>query len=283
MSRLLPIALSLLLIGLGCGKPANGSKENVPPPVPAKSPDEILVKKISEEPLIKSEEKGTESVRFDRNDPNQFRIGSTINTVLRNRRNKAKAGSRGLKLVPSRAAPVLLIKEVEQLEQLDLTDRNLSDIACLSQLTHFTSLYLSNNRLRKLQPLSKHRKLLALTLDGNKLKDLSPLAALAELNLLSFDSNQISDLKPLAQLNLLKYLYLGNNEVDRLDPLKDLENLVALDLSANQITDLSPLYGLSNLETIGLFDNANLTMEEIKKLQQALPGCTINHNVGKEE
>ena len=283
MFRLLPTTLSLLLIGLGCGKPSSSSEEDILPLMPAKLTEEVPVKEISEEPLIKFEEKEKESVRFDRNDPNQFRIGSTINTVLRNRRNKAKAGSRGLKLVPSRAAPVVLIEEVEQLEQLDLTGRNLSDITCLSQLTHFTSLYLSNNRLRKLQPLSKHQKLLALTLDGNRLEDLSPLAALAELNLLSFDSNQVSDLKPLAQLNLLKYLYLGNNEVDRLDPLKDLANLVALDLSANQITDLSPLYGLAKLETIGLFDNANLTMEEINKLQQALPGCTINHNVGKEE
>ncbi|SVD76280.1 uncharacterized protein METZ01_LOCUS429134, partial [marine metagenome] len=234
VSRLLPIALSLLLIGLGCGKPVNGSKEDVPSPIPAKSPDEILVKKISEEPLIKPEEKRVKAVRFDRKDPNQLRIGSTIDAVLRKRKNNAKSGSRGLKLVPSRAAPVLLIEEVEQLEQLDLTGRNLSDIACLSQLTHFTSLYLSNNRLSKLQPLSKHRKLLALTLDGNKLEDLSPLAALTELNLLSCDSNQVSDLKPLAQLNHLKYLYLGNNGIARLDPLKELENLVALDLSANQ-------------------------------------------------
>ena len=283
MSRLLPITLSLLLIGLGCGKPVNGSKEGIPPPIPAKSPDETLVKKISEEPLIKPEEKGRKAVRFDRKDPNQLRIGSTIDAVLRKRKNNAKAGSRGLKLVPSRAAPVLLIEEVEQLEQLDLTGRNLSDIACLSQLTHFTSLYLSNNRLSKLQPLSKHRKLLALTLDGNKLEDLSPLAALTELNLLSCDSNQVSDLKPLAQLNHLKYLYLGNNGIARLDPLKELGNLVALDLSANKISDLSPLYGLSKLETIGLFDNANLTLNEIEKLQQALPGCTINNNVGKKE
>ena len=92
MARLLPITLSLLLIGLGCGKPVNGSKENVPPPIPAKSPDEILVKKISEEPLIKPEEKGRKAVRFDRKDPNQLRIGSTIDAVLRKRKNNAKAG-----------------------------------------------------------------------------------------------------------------------------------------------------------------------------------------------
>lgn len=283
MSLLLPITLSLLLIGLGCGKPVNGSKEDVSPPIPATLSNEILVEKNSEEPLIKSEVKERKAVRFDRKDPNQLRIGSTIDAVLRKRKNNAKTGSRGLKLVPSRAAPVLLIEEVEQLEQLDLTGRNLSDITCLSQLTHFTSLYLSNNRLSKLQPLSKHRKLLALTLDGNKLEDLSPLAALTELNLLSCDSNQVSDLKPLAQLNHLKYLYLGNNGIARLDPLKELENLVALDLSANQISDLSPLYGLSKLETIGLFDNTHLTRNEIEKLQQALPGCTINNNVGKKE
>ena len=267
---------------LGCEKPANVSEAGISPAIPAMPSNEVLVEEVSKKPLVKkAEENKTESFRFDREDPNQLRIGSAINAVLRKRKNEAKAGSRGLKLVPSRAVPVLLTEEIKQIQELDLTGRELSDIACLSQLTHFTSLYLSDNRLSRLQPLTKHDNLLALTLDENQLDDLDPLRALTRLNLLSLDSNLVSDLKPLAPLIHLKYLYLGNNRITQIDPLENLENLVALDLSANQITDLDSLQRLTKLQSLGLFDNENLTLSEITKLQQALPGCTINHNVGE--
>ena len=109
MSRLLPITLSLLLIGLGCGKPVNGSKEDVSPPIPATSSDEILVEKISEEPLIKSEVTERKSVRFDRKDPNQLRIGSTIDAVLRKRKNNAKQQNN---ISGARSAPKMLCCDV---------------------------------------------------------------------------------------------------------------------------------------------------------------------------
>ena len=205
MAHLNTLVLSLLLIGLGCGKPVNDSKAEVSTPIPVKSVNEIPVEVIPHDPIDQLEER---EVRFELDDPNQFRIGSAINAALRKMKNQARAGSRGLKLVPSRAAPVLLIEEIRQLGELDLTGRELSDIACLSKTTYFTSLYLSDNRLSRLKPLAKHNNLLALTLDENQLDDLAPLSGLTRLNLLSLDSNRVSDLKTLAQLAQLKYLYL---------------------------------------------------------------------------
>jgi Leucine-rich repeat (LRR) protein len=278
VSHLKSLFSLLLLTGLGCGKPADNSGENVSTQAPAKPTNETPVEVVSPDSIVPLEEK---EARFDRSDPNQFRIGSAIHAALRKMKNQARTGSRGLKLVPSRAVPVLSVEEIRQLGELDLTGRQLSSIAGLSRFTHFTSLYISDNRLSRLQPLAKHNNLLALTLDENQLDDIAALSGLTRLNLLSLDSNRISSLEPLAKLTQIKYLYLGNNRIVRIDSLKKLENLVALDLSANQVTDLSPLYGLVKLETIGLYDNINLTQGEIKQLQKVLPSCTINHNIGK--
>ena len=276
MSHLKSLFLLLLITGFGCGKSDDNSSVDVSNPASAGSTDKISGEVVPYDPIVQLKEK---EVRFDRSDPNEFRIGSAIHAAVRKMKNQARTGSRGLKLVPSRAVPVLSVEEIRQLGELDLTGRQLSSIAGLSRFTHFTSFYLSNNRLSRLQPLAKHSNLLALTLDENRLDDITALSGLIRLNLLSLDSNRISNLEPLAKLTQIKYLYLGNNRIVRIDSLKNLENLVALDLSANQITGLDSLRGLFNLRSLGLFDNGGLKMSEIKELQKALPNCTINHNV----
>ena len=275
-----PLFLLLLLVGFGCSKPDSDSSTDESTRASVGLTNEIPGEMVSRDPIVQLEEK---EVRFDRSDPNQFRIGSAIHAALCKIKNQERTGSRGLKLVPSRAVPVLPVEEIRQLGGLELTGKQLSSIAGLSRFTHFTSLYLSDNRLSRLQPLAKHNNLLALALDENQFDDIAALSGLIRLNLLSLDSNRISNLEPLAKLTQIKYLYLGNNRIVRIDSLKNLENLVALDLSANQVTDLSPLYGLAKLETIGLYNNANLTQEEIKELQKALPGCTVNHNTKKKK
>ncbi len=63
-----------------------------------------------------------------------------------------------------------------------------------------------------------------------------------------------------------------------LEHLKGLTNLQTLYLTNNQITDagLEHLKGLTKLETLYL-NNPQITDEAVKKLQQALPNCEINH------
>ena len=220
-------------------------------------------------------------LRFARDDPNEFRVGSAINEALRKMKNQAMTESRALKLVPSRAVPELLVEDIKQLDELDLTGNKLSDITCLSELTHFNSLYLSFNDLTQLQPLEKHNHLLALTLDENQLDDLAPLAGLSKLNLLSLNSNKISDLRPINKLIYLKYLYLGENQIVDIDSLKGLDNLVILDLSKNQLTNVKALGELTKLRSLNLLDNDGLKVAEIQGLQKALPNCEILSNPTK--
>ena len=271
------ITVIFSLFAFGCGEPSAIHQLDA---------SRIQVKEISEassKELTNNTvaQVNLEKIQFERDDPNQFRVGSTINEALRKMKNQAMAESRALKLVPSRTVPELLVEDIKQLDELDLTGNKLSDIACLSELTHFNSLYLSFNNLTILQPLEKHNNLLALTLDENQLDDLAPLAGLSKLNLLSLNSNKISDLRPITKLIYLKYLYLGENQIVDIDSLKGLGNLVILDLSKNQLTNVKVLGGLTKLRSLNLFDNQGLNFAEIQGLQKALPNCEILSNSTK--
>ncbi len=87
-----------------------------------------------------------------------------------------------------------------------------------------------------------------------------------------------------ADLGKVQELDLGDKGIAAatdLMPLAGLTKLEGLYLGGNQITDLTPLMGLQELKGLHLSDNPNLTNAEIEKLQKALPGCDISHNVKK--
>jgi hypothetical protein len=87
----------------------------------------------------------------------------------------------------------------------------------------------------------------------------------------------ISDLTLLAKLTKLQKLVIPGNKITDLKPLASLTELQALDLRRNKITDLSPLAELKQLKEVTLYANY-ITMEEVNKLETALPNCKIFHN-----
>ena len=87
----------------------------------------------------------------------------------------------------------------------------------------------------------------------------------------------ISDLALLTKLTKLQKLVIPGNKITNLKPLTSLTELQALDLRRNKITDLSPLAELKQLKEVTLYVNY-ITMEEVNKLETALPNCKIFHN-----
>ena len=85
------------------------------------------------------------------------------------------------------------------------------------------------------------------------------------------------DIKLLAKLTKLEKLIITGNKITDLKPLVGLTELQALDLRRNKITDLSPLAELKQLKEVSLYANY-ITMEEVTKLEKALPKCKIFHN-----
>jgi internalin A len=112
---------------------------------------------------------------------------------------------------------------LEQKKELELRDRQITDVSPLANLINFKSLVLVNFK--------------SFFLDSNQITDISPLANLINLRELSLSSNQITDISPLANLINLKWLYLYTNQITDVSPLSNLMNLKELWLSENPIPD----------------------------------------------
>lgn len=119
------------------------------------------------------------------------------------------------------------IKGIEKfygLEQLGLSNNNISDISRLLNLVYLRDLDLSNNNIRDL-------------------------------------SN--GDISSLTFLTRLEKLDLSNNNISNISGLTYLIKLEELDLRYNNINDISPLYELENFSQF-VFSNQNITIESEK-------------------
>ena len=142
--------------------------------------------------------------------------------------------------------------------ELDLSTNGLSnsDIIPVRHMINLEVLNLSGNQISDLTPLSGLKKLKVLFLyDNKRISDLSPLSSLKNLTDLGLYDNRISDLSPLSNLTNLTRLTLDDNQISDLSPLENLVNLTELGLRYNKVSDLKPLSGLRNLKKLNLGNN----------------------------
>lgn len=141
----------------------------------------------------------------------------------------------------------------QTLKTLNLEEKNLMDITELQSLHTLKNLYLGNNQII----------------------DISPLQSFSNLKKLYLNSNLITDLLPLQSMYQLEILLLQDNSIENIQPISELHNLKHLDISNNPtLSDITALSDLTNLEFLNLI-GTNVSEKEKRKLQMALPNCTI--------
>jgi internalin A len=111
---------------------------------------------------------------------------------------------------------------------------------------------LSNKEISDITPIKYLTNLTWLNLSGNQVSDLTPIKYLTNLTWLNLSDNQVSDLTPLQSLTNLDTLYLDNNLISKITPLQSLTHLTDLRLTDNQISNLTSLNYLNNLENLEL-------------------------------
>lgn len=121
----------------------------------------------------------------------------TVEAAIRNAINKPKGA-----LTP---------RDLKKIEELELWDSSIYDLAALARLEKLKKLDLAGNNINELMPLAKLKNIENLALDRNQVTNLSALSGLTKLNSLGLENNRITDLTPLAQLKQLKSLQLKNN------------------------------------------------------------------------
>lgn len=126
-----------------------------------------------------------------------------------------------------------------------------------------------------LSGLERFAELRRLDLSGNAVSDLGPLRELYGLEELTLAHNRIWDLSPLSGHTALRKLDLSHNDIRDVYALAGCTGLVELDLSGNQITYLSHLNTCTGLRRLDLSGNPGLEPDQIRRLQEALPQCSI--------
>jgi hypothetical protein len=142
--------------------------------------------------------------------------------------------------------------DLEGLNTLDVSDRNISDVTGLEYCINLTLLYLQNNQLSDISPLSGLTSLTDLNISDNHIDDITALGNLTSLSWLYIRNNRISDITPLSNMTSLRELSLSGNRIISITSVSNFTGLTGLDLEANRISNITPLSDLTSLTRLGL-------------------------------
>lgn len=164
-------------------------------------------------------------------------------------------------------------------KEIDLSNRNITDISPLKDCTDLEILNLSGNSVRDISVLLDLPKLRSLSLENNDISDIRPLMGLTTLEYLNLSGNKISSIAALSELTALDELSLKGNGISDFSPLSNLVLLDMLDLTSTGITDssLQYLYKLKDLRRLALESNS-ISLKGYNALKAELPNCNISHS-----
>lgn len=116
------------------------------------------------------------------------------------------------------------------------SSRSPSDISALKEMKNLEQLDLSHTQVAEISALSNLKKLKRLNLWDTPVRDISPLSKLTNLESLFLLNTQVNDLSALSKLTNLRSLSLNNTQVSDLSPLIGLKNLISLDVLGTPIS-----------------------------------------------
>lgn len=160
--------------------------------------------------------------------------------------------------------PVAQLKNLAELE-LD-QNRILTDISPLAGLTELRKLNLQANRVSDINPLRNLAKLTFLNLMTNPITDVSVLKNMIELDELWLDSSRIVSASVIAGFIKLRILWMTDCDLSDVSFLADLSNLHLLHLGGNHIMDISSLVNCTQLERLYLDRNNIVDISALEKL-----------------
>jgi len=166
------------------------------------------------------------------------------------------------------------LRGLSKLQEFNLWNTQVSDIEPLRDLSNLQMLYLSGTQVSDIEPLRGITNLQWLDLSNTQVSDIEPLRGLTNLKGLFLPDTQVSDIEPLRGLSKLQELYLSDTQVSDIEPLGGLSNLQGLFLGNTQVSDIEPLRGLSKLQDLFL-SGTQVSEEQVKSLKEARPGLKI--------
>jgi Leucine-rich repeat (LRR) protein len=145
------------------------------------------------------------------------------------------------------------LKNLTELERLDLFDAKPQNIEALGKLTRLRWLYLPDSTATDIKALSDLSALEHLDINMSKVTDVRPLRNLKKLRYLHLFCRELSDISPISELDNLEFLDLSMTQVQNLSPLQSLKSLRTLVLMGTPVKDIAALSGLNELENLCLW------------------------------
>jgi Leucine-rich repeat (LRR) protein len=178
----------------------------------------------------------------------------------------------GIKEIPS------IISELTNLQYLDLSGNNISDLSKIKCLTNLQYLFFNGNKLSNLEKIENLTNLISLELRGNNLSNLKGIERLANLRHLDVSGNNLSELKGIEMLTKLEFLSIGHNNFKSFPPeILDLKSLKKFKLDWSNINTFPDSFYAENspieeLDMAGMSDfdfKSNLPkMHKLKRLKK---------------
>ena len=189
------------------------------------------------------------------------------------------------------------LKDLVNLESLDLRYNSISDVSPLKDLVNLKWLKLNGNSISDVSPLKDLVNLTELQLGNNNISDVSPLKDLVNLEMLHLYDNPVNNANTLSHLTadviykadsvisgkpvFIPDANLRSDIVQRLQPVivqrlqpfeeffifqKDMLTLTFVDVPRHQIADLTGLEYAHNLEQLTLWGNSISDVSPLKDL-----------------
>lgn len=145
------------------------------------------------------------------------------------------------------------LEQFKNLKKLDLSHNLLTDSSFLQQLPNLEEVDLSHNQFEKID--FKSNKIKELNVRGNLLKSIDFSEKLTNLTYFNIRDNHVEDLTPIQNNKQLTYVNIRGNNVRSIEPLASLPNLNNLNIRNNNIKSIEPLTQLPLNERLTLRGN----------------------------
>ena len=168
-----------------------------------------------------------------------------------------------------------IVAELINLEYLDFSWNEISDLTPIQHLKHLKTIILPKNQVTNFDGFKYFMDLAHLDISGNQLSDLKGIEELQSLRSLNLSWNEnLSDLKGIEKLQNLQSLNLSwNKNLSDLKGIEKLQNLQSLDLSRiNNLSDLKGIEKLTKLEDLTIggnnFESFPMEILQLKNLKR---------------
>lgn len=178
------------------------------------------------------------------------------------------------------------IRYLTELESLDLSNNDLTDISFMKDMTKLVQLNLSNNNIKEVSDyILENRNLEILDFSNNQLSDVTRLRNMDSIKKLDLSNNNITDISPIGKIYSLESLFFtGNNLSSFKDSISELENLKELGLGNCNIlfSDIISLKYLNNLNYLDI-SGTDPNIETISKLSNLTSLVLSNCNLASKD